>query len=184
MDFYVGLECAARLRTDLQLLHPNEMAATFPDQRVAARNPFTLQVTLSHRGVMHETGLVPDIVFGLKLADGSRRNFMAEIDRGTMPVVRSDTFRQTGFEEKMRGYLTAHAAKQHERQFGWNTFRVLTVTTDARRAWSMTEALRQLRVPHSPGASLFFFATRDGLRGADPLGQPWQDGNGREARLT
>lgn len=28
----------------------------------------------------------------------------------------------------------------------------------------MTEALRQLQVPHSPGASLFFFATRDKLR--------------------
>ena len=33
-----------------------------------------------------------------------------------MPVVR-----QTGFEEKMRAYLTAHAAKQ---------IRVLTITTD------------------------------------------------------
>jgi hypothetical protein len=54
MDFYVGLECATRARTDVQLIHPDEMVATFPDQRVAARNPFTLRTTLSHRGVMHE----------------------------------------------------------------------------------------------------------------------------------
>ena len=93
---------------------------------------------------MHDMALVPDFAFGLKLADGSRRFFLVEIDRGTMPVVRSDTFRQTSFEEKMRAYLTAHAAKQHERQFGWNTFRVLTVTTDDRRARTMMEALRRL----------------------------------------
>jgi hypothetical protein len=118
MDFYVGLQCAPRTRADLQLIHPDGLVATFPDQRVTARNPFTLWVALSYRGIMHETGLVPDLVFGLKLPDGSRRHFMVEIDRGTMPMVRSDILRQTSFEEKMRAYLTAHAAKQHERQFG------------------------------------------------------------------
>jgi hypothetical protein len=183
MDFYVGLKCAARARADIKLIHPDEMVATFPDQRVTARNPFTLRVALSHRGVMHEIGLVPDLVFGLTLADGSRRHFMVEIDRGTMPVVRSDIIRQTSFEEKMRAYLTAHAAKQHERQFGWKTFRVLTITTDDRRAHTITEALRQLRVPHSPGASLFFFATRDELRANDPLAHTWLDGNARDLRL-
>jgi hypothetical protein len=86
----------------VQFIHPVELAAAFPDHRVAARNPFTLRVTLSHRGVMHDMGLVPDLAFGLTLADGSRRHFTVEINRGTMPVVRSDSFRQTSFEEKMR----------------------------------------------------------------------------------
>jgi hypothetical protein len=183
MDFYVGLECAARARADVQLVHPNELAATFPDQRATSRNPFTLKVTLLHRGVIQEIGVVPDFVFGLTLADSARRNFMVEIDRGTMPVVRSDTVRQTSFEEKMRAYLTAHAAKQHERQFGWNTFRVLTVTTDDRRAQTMMEALAKLRVPRSVGASLFYFSSRDGLRGVDPLAHVWRDGKRREVRL-
>ena len=48
---------------------------------------------------------------------------------------------------------------------------------------SMMEALRKLRVQHSPGAPLFFFTTRDELRAADPLAHPWQDGNGRAVRL-
>jgi hypothetical protein len=142
-----------------------------------------LKVTLSHRGIRHETGLVPDFSFGLTLTDGSRRYFLVEIDRGTMPVVRSDVLRQTSFEEKLRAYLTAHAAKQHERQFGWNTFRVLTATTDDYRKRTMMQALRSLRIPHSPGTSLFFFATRDELRGRDPLAHVWIDGNGRETRL-
>ena len=79
----------------------------------------------------------------------------------------------------MRAYLTAHAAKQHERHFGWKTFRVLTITTDHHRTHSMKEALRQLHVPHSMGASLFLFATRDELRTSDPLTHTWSDGNGR-----
>ena len=125
--------------------------------------------------------LVPDFAFGLALA--SRRRFMVEIDRGTMPIVRSD-FLQTSFERKMRAYLTAHAGKQHEKHFGWKTFRVLTVTTDQHRMQSMMVTLRKLRVPHSPGAPLFFFATRDELRASDPLAHDWRDGNGRAVRLN
>ena len=83
----------------------------------------------------------------------------------------------------MRAYLSAHAAKQHERQFGWKTFRVLTVTTDHHRMQSMMEALRKLRIPHSPGAPLVFFTTRDELRASDPLTHKWRDGNGREVGL-
>ena len=156
VDFSVALQLATGVRRDVHLIHPAELVAAFPDQRVAARNPFTLRVTLSHRGVMHDMGLVPDFVFGLTLADSSRRHFMVEIDRGTMPIARSD-FLQTSFDRKMRAYLTAHAGKQHERQFGWKTFPVLTVTTEQHRMQSMMEALRKLRIPHSPGAPLFFF---------------------------
>ena len=76
--------------------------------------------------------MIPDLVFGLQLTTGKRLNFMVEIDRGTMPVSRSDPDR-TSFEQKMRVYLAAHAAKQHERQFGWKNFRVLTVTTQHRK---------------------------------------------------
>ncbi len=49
---------------------------------------------------------------------------------------------------------------------------------------SMMEALRALHIPHSPGAPLFFFTTRDELRGSDPLTHEWQDGNGRAVRLN
>jgi hypothetical protein len=106
---------------------------------------------------------------------------MVEIDRGTMPIARSD-FLQTSFERKMRAYLTAHAGKQHEKHFRWKTFRVLTVTTDHHRMQSMMEALRQLQVPNSMGAPLFVFTTRDNLRTSDPLAHEWNDGNGRETR--
>jgi hypothetical protein len=169
-------------RREVQFIHPNDIIADFPEQTRATRNPLSLHVKLSHQGVVHEIGLVPDLVFGLQFADGSRHSFMVEIDRGTMPIARSD-FLQTSFELKMRAYLTAHAGKQHEKHFRWKTFRVLTVTTDHHRMLSMMDVLRKLRVPHSPGAPLFFFTTRDDLRATDPLAHEWRDGNGRTVRL-
>ena len=126
VDFSVALQLATGARRDVQFIHPNDIIAAFPEQTRAARNPLSLRVKLSHQGAVHEIGLVPDLVFGLQFADGSRHSFMVEIDRGTMPIARSD-FLQTSFERKMRAYLTAHAGKQHEKHFGWKTFRVLTV---------------------------------------------------------
>ena len=182
MNFYVALQCSARQRADVRLIHPRELIESFPDQRVNARNPFALRARLTHAGVVQEIAVVPDLSFGLLFPDRSRRCFMVEIDRGTMPVVRTD-FTQTSFERKMRGYLTAYAAKQHEKQFGWKAFRVLTITTDEYRIRSTLEELRKLRVPGGPGPSLFFFAVRSELSGTDPLSHVWQDGHGRDARL-
>jgi DNA-binding Lrp family transcriptional regulator len=182
MDFAVALQRSTSARSDVRLIRPEEIVASFPEKTRDARNPLAMSVRLSHQGMMRDIGVVPDFVFGLAFADGSRRCFMVEIDRGTMPIVRRD-FSQTSFERKMCAYLTAHAARQHERQFGWKAFRVLTITTDRHRKRSMMEALQRLHVPHSPGAQLFFFASRDEVRENDPLTLVWRDGNDRELRL-
>jgi DNA-binding Lrp family transcriptional regulator len=180
MDFYVALQIAMRDRNDMRLVHGDEMIATLADRAFV---PFNLRVKLRDRGAIHEIGVVPDLAFAIRVASGAQYNFMVEIDRGTMPIVRSD-IRQTSFARKMRAYLAAHVARIHERQFGWTTFRVLTVTTDDNRMRTMMDALRRLHVAHSAGAQLFYFATRGDLRAIDPLAMRWRDGNGRDARLV
>ena len=183
MEFYVSLQCATRHRTDVRLIHPDEIVAAFPEQTRAAREPLLLRASVAHQGTDAEIAVVPDLAFGLRFPDGSRRCFLVEIDRGTMPIVRAD-LKQTSFDRKMRVYLAAYAARQHEAQFGWKTFRVLTVTIDNVRMSSMIEALRALQVPNGrPGVSLFFFTTRDQLRKSEPLTLTWRDGGGRGARL-
>jgi DNA-binding Lrp family transcriptional regulator len=173
MDFYVALQTAMRARKDTHLVHGDEMIATLPNRSFA---PLTLRVELRDRGAVHEIGVVPDLVFAIRLASGARYNFVVEIDRGTMPILRSD-IRQTSFARKMRAYL---AARMHEHDFGWRTFRVLTVTTDVRRMGTMMDALRRLHVARSAGAQRFYFATRADLRAVDPLTHRWC---GHEARL-
>lgn len=171
IDFWLGLH-AATADSPVQLIHQHELIADFPERQRARRNPLSLTARLSHRGHPHEISVIPDLAFGLVLPDGSRRNFLVEIDRGTMPVTRSD-MRQTSVERKLRAYLAAHAARQHQRQFGWKNFRVLTVTTDHTRLRSMTEATRQLR--QSGSSSLFLFATRNAVARAGPIATAWHD---------
>ena len=183
VDFYVALQSADKGHNGVCLIHRDELVAAFPDQILSAHNPFALKVKVSRQGVVHEIGLVPDLMFGLMLPNGSRRHFMVEIDRGTMPIERSD-IKQSSFERKMRAYLAVHATKLHERRFGWKTFCVLTVTTDQYRVESMRQVLRYMRPTHRIDASLFYFTPRDELRGRDPLTHIWQDGHGHDVRLT
>jgi hypothetical protein len=159
-----------------------EIVAAFPEQTRAQRNPLSLRVSITVNGAGREFGLIPDLVFGLMFSDGSRRCFMVEIDRGTMPISRSD-FRQTSIERKMRRYLVAHATRQHEQHFGWKTFRVLVVTTDDQRVRSMCEKLRELQIPNSIGPSLFLFATASEIAKSDPISLTWRDGKNREVGL-
>ena len=183
VNFQVALQRAVAQRNDVRLIPAEDMNTLASRRQMpTSRVPFALRAKLSHRGSVHELSVVPDLVFGLQFADRSRRNFMVEIDRGTMPVRRSDP-EQTSFEGKMRVYLAAHAGKQHERQFGWKNFRVLTVTTDHQRIETMMEAARELRVPRSVGPALFLFATFDDLSVSSPLDHEWRDGNAHAVQL-
>jgi hypothetical protein len=181
VDFEIGLQRAIRARSGIKLITAEDMIAAAP-HGLPATNPFSLHAKLSDRSIIHEAAIIPDIVFGLELSDGSRRNFMVEIDRGTMPVRRSDP-EQTSIERKMRVYLAAHTAKQHREQFGWTNFRVLIVTTDQHRIGTMIDSLRRLRASRGIGPALFLFKTFDDLRSPDPLGCEWLDGNRRAAKL-
>jgi hypothetical protein len=182
MDFYVALQCATRKRSDVTLIHPEDIIAGFPEKTRNDKHPLKLKVKLSDKGETKDFGLIPDLVFGLRFSDGSRRCFCVEIDRGTMPITRSNTA-GTSFALKMRGYLAAHATSQHEQRYGWKNFRVLTITTDQKRAQSMADVLRKLQLPRGPGASLFFFITRDELKNNSPIATAWRDGNGRNNAL-
>jgi hypothetical protein len=179
VDFRVALQRAVAQRRDIRLIDGDELnaAATLRRHMPARRSPFGLSARLSRRGIVREISVVPDLVFGLELPGGTRRNFVVEIDRGTMPVRRSNPT-QTSIESKMRVYLAAHAAKQHERLFGWKNFRVLVVTTDSRRVCTMTDTLRSLRVPRSSGVALFLFATFGELHATTPLAHDWVNGAG------
>jgi Replication-relaxation len=181
MDFYVALQRAIRTRGNMQLIDADELAANVPVR--GSRNPFAQRAALFHGRVEHDVGIIPDLVFGIRFTDGSRRCFMVEIDRGTMPIERAD-IRQTSFERKMRAYLTAYAEKQHEQRFGWKAYRVLVVTTNERRRNAMMDVSENVAVQNSPGGSLFFFATRDQLRACDPFMLRWQVTGGRSQSIV
>src|SRR6266851_1443691 len=156
VNFQVALQSAVAQRSDVLLIPGGDMNRDASGRPMpTGRAPFALHAKLSHRGRVHEISVVPDLVFGLQLRKAEARNFMVEIDRGTMPISRSDPA-QTSFEGKMRVYLSAHASKQHARKFGWKNFRVLVVTTDDQRIRTMTEVLRRLRFLAAPARHCFY----------------------------
>jgi hypothetical protein len=174
-NFQMALHSSVREHPDLRVVDEPALRAAAPRQ-LGPRAPFAFHARLSDRGIVHEAPAIPDLVFGLDLPRG-RHNFVVEIDRGTMPVRRSDP-RQTSFERKMRVYLAAHGTRFHERQFGWKNFRVLVVTTASERIQDMHETLRRLRLSRGSSAALFLFTTFEELRAAAPLTAQWRDGTG------
>jgi hypothetical protein len=148
----VALEKACRNRSNVRLLTPDD--ATLPKNSAQNREPFQWTVNIGSR---QKCGVIPDRVFGLEFTDKSRRKnrswFSLEADRATMPVMRGN-LHQSSFYRKLLAYEATWKQNIHRFRFGWNRFRVLTVTTNPARLATMQEAARSLKHGHG----LFLFA--------------------------
>ena len=169
-DFTVALELACRHRQDIRLLTEDDL--NLPDAALSGRNPFRWRVNIP--GGLACT-VIPDRVFGLKCADGRQAWFVLEADRATMPVSRR-SLERSSFCRKMLAYQATWAQNRHH-QFGWQRFRVLTVTTDSERVRGMIEACRRLK----QGRGLFLFTDTKHFRDqSDFFSLRWQTSNNGE----
>lgn len=151
-DVMVALELACRER-GLRLLAERELVRK-PNQR------FAWKVNVS-QGL--KLGVVPDRVFAIESRDANgkmnRLYFFLEADRGTMPVIRRKLF-QTSFYRKLLAYEATWSQRIHEKRFGFNRFRVLTVTTGAPRINSLLAACSKLE----RGQGLFLFTQLNSIQ--------------------
>jgi len=121
-------------------------------------------------------GVIPDRVFALEYSDASgasnRAFFFLEADRGTMPVTRRN-LSQTSFYRKLLAYTATWSQSLHRTRFGFNRFRVLTVTTSTERVKSLVNACSQLKQGHG----LFLFSDQASLVGSsDVFSLSWLTG--------
>jgi hypothetical protein len=180
VNFEIALRGTVAAWPNLCLLIGDEIIVADRQRRKRGGNPFALRAKLSYAGWIREANVIPDFVFSLTLARGRRFKFMIEIDRGKMPIRRSDPDK-TSFEQKMPVYLSGHGARQHKRQLGWKNFRMLSLTTDRKRVQHMQETLRD--ISGARGGSLFLFSTYEAPRTHDLL-NTWTDGAGRAVQLV
>lgn len=166
-DIMVAIELACRQR-GLHLLSERELARSDKRKRTQL---FRWKVKVN--GGL-KLSVVPDRVFALEFTDQTGKTdrilFFLEADRGTMPVIRKN-FGQTSFFRKLLAYEATWLQGVHRRRFGFNRFRVLTVTTIAGRVQSLIEACSKLKRGHG----LFLFADKTVLnQHEDILSRGWR----------
>ena len=90
-----------------------------------------------------------------------------------MPVKRG-TLSQSSFHRKLLAYEATWSQEVHRRRFGFQRFRVLTVTTSPARVGSLVATCQQLE----SGRGLFLFTDLASLTThPDVLTLPWQSGH-------
>lgn len=125
--------------------------------------------------------VIPDAAFSIQASERSPTWFLLEVDRGTMPVTRSDPA-QSSFVGKVDAYRETRKAGHLWKRWQIPGFRVLVVTESAARMKSLQSGTAaRFRGGRS---TMFLFTTVDELtRSSDPLGSHWQDCSGEPASL-
>jgi len=181
-DFTVALRISVADYSDVELLDGHELIARMPPETQAGAKPLRFSVPVIFRSVRHPIGVEPDYAFSLRFPQRKiRANYLVELDRGTMPIERSD-LGASSILRKFLSYQQLWRTKAHTRQFGWRNFRVLLVTSDASRARHMRDCLK--RHVGGEGSPLFWFADRTILQSADLFRAQWFDGHGRSRMLA
>jgi hypothetical protein len=94
-------------------------------------------------------------------AGGKVVSLFLEVDLGTTPARR--------FAQKVQGYIAYRMTGRYQARYGQATFRVLTVTTTARRLASLKKATEKVG-----GRRMFWFTTFDQVTPQTVLGPVWQ----------
>jgi len=185
-DFMVGLELACRMHNDVGLLREREIIQAAPDNTRRAREPLRWRVERIERGRREITTVVPDGLFALTFPDDTAAYFLLEVDRGTIPINRTDAEGTAAWRKniryKLETYYDGWKAGRHVEQFGVKQVRVLTVTSSAKRVENMLATVDE--ITEGRGSNFFLFADRAQLATSDPLNAEWVSGKGERMRLV
>lgn len=127
-----SVELAAREVSGLRFIPWGEVLARAPAGTRAIQTPFRLPLGAG-------TSVVPDGFFGLEYRNAGKtgyRFFALEIDRGTMPLSRTNG-NQTSYLAKLAAYRSLIREQVHKTHLGVSKLFVLTVTSSERRLREM-----------------------------------------------
>jgi hypothetical protein len=179
-DFMVALEVALHGQHQIRLLRAEDIVARAPIETRSSREALRLVVP----GLEARSGVssvIADGLFGLVFPDQTAAYFLLEVDRGSMPVMRSHAG-QTSFGRKLKVYWEVWKAGLHAKHFGVKQIRVLTITDSAKRVRTMLEAVDEMT--EGKGSNFFLFADAAKLKTNSPLDIEWTSGKGLPVRLT
>jgi len=164
-------ERACRSTANLQLLDHAALLPHVPDATRELDHPFRLRVTTQHDFKKVAINVVPDRVFSIVLAAEQRHNFCLELDRGTMSVAARRITSKSNYARKILGYYEGWKQQRHRDQWGFQGFRVLTITPSETRIANMIDAQRD--ITGNRVAALFLYSTPERIAAKGALGDVW-----------
>lgn len=178
----IAFEKACRDHGTLSLIEQHQLLPYFPEKTRRLRDPFRCRVSvrLPQASTPMTIGVVPDRLFSLTHENATRHNFAIELDRGTMKV-NAKTFNGTSFRRKLLGYFHLWRERKHHELWGFQSFRILTITTSEKRIETMRAVQRE--VTASAASGLFLYSTAELLAMETTLGAAWINSAGERVRL-
>jgi hypothetical protein len=177
----IDFELACRQEGAPQLIDHHDLLPYLPEETREDDEPFHVRVTLNIAPKPITIGVVPDRVFSLAGEHHARFNFALEYDRGTMSIKSRQLIGKSSFRRKLLGYYQLWKEGLHTSQWGFNPFRVLTVTPSEKRIENMLAV--QKEIVGEQGSNLFLFTTPKRLSEKSPLADVWITGKGTETAL-
>jgi hypothetical protein len=185
-DFLSGLEVACRQSGNVELLREHEVLALAPSATRMAREPLRWQVDKTVMGRREAFSVVPDGLFGLSFPDDTAAYFVLEVDRGTIPITRTDMKGSVAWRKsityKLQTYWQGWKTGRHVEQFGLKQMRVLMVTNSRERVEHMLAVAQELT--GGRGTNFLLFIDHAALAACDPLTAEWISGRGERVKLT
>jgi hypothetical protein len=184
-DFMAGVEIACGTRDDVELMREHEILDMAPEETRTAREPLRWKVDKVMMGKRETFSVVPDGLFGLRFPDETAAYFVLEVDRGTIPLIRTDVPGTPAWRKsityKLATYWEGWRAQQHLKQFGVKQVRVAMVTSSPDRVENMLDIVHELT--DGRGSNFFLFIDRAALAASNPLDVEWTTGKGTRVRL-
>lgn len=175
------VERACREHGGVGLLDHHELLPYFPAPTLELADPFRLRVTIQHDGQSVALNAIPDRLTSLVLPDDRRHNLCIEIDRATMSVAARRLSGKSSFGRKIRAYFAAWEQDRHREQWGFQGFRVLTVTPSESRIKGMLTVQR--RITSNRAAAMFLYTTPQRLAEHGALAPVWISADSDGQRL-
>lgn len=180
-EILTAFTVSARKRGDVRVISFREVLEKAPEETKRKKVPDSWRVKIPGE---ESIGVSPDAIFGLhflgKPEGANRAYFFLEVDRGTMPVMRT-RLSETSMWRKLVAYYQTAASKLQTELYGIKTFRVLVVTKspEKKRLASLVEAAGKL-----PGLQgIFLFAEDAALLEGDALEHEWVNGRREEVNV-
>jgi hypothetical protein len=177
----VMLQFETAVRDRVTLIDHHTLLPNMPEATQDKSDPFQLRVAIPHRDTSLTVPVIPDRLFALRYDNGTIHNFALELDRGTMDIWANRLVGKSSLRRKLLAYHYAREQRLFTQQWGFKSFRVLTVTTTEERVASMLKAQRRVAANCPPG--FFLYSTPRRLADYGSLGPAWINCNSNAVSL-